>query len=146
MADQPFEIVTAPRSRERLKFLDFEFEKLPDGQCRSRVVLEMHAGKQFVGEATGIGSVTGELRVAAQAATIALQDAVGTKLNFELIGVKAIRAFDAVVVIVSLSCHNGVPATRLVGSCLSETEVQRGAALAVLNATNRLLGNIVFVR
>ncbi len=68
------------------------------------------------------------------------------KLTFELLGVKAVRAFDATVVIISLSCHNGTPATRLVGSCLSEHDHHRCAALAVLNATNRLLGNIIFMR
>ena len=130
--------------RERLKFLDFEFERLADGHCRARVVLERQPGERFVGEATGLGSPTGELRVAAQASTSALQDAVEEQLQFELLGVKAVRAFDATVVIVSLSCHNGVPATRLVGSCLSEAQLERGAALAVLSATNRLLGNMFF--
>lgn len=130
--------------RERVKFLEFDFERLPDGQCRARVVLERQPGERFVGEASGLGSPTGELRVAAQASTTALQEAVEEQLHFELLGVKAVRAFDATVVIVSLSCHNGVPATRLVGSCLSETQLERGAALAVLSATNRLLGNMFF--
>ncbi len=138
--------MSEPRGRERLKFLDFEFHKLADGHCRARVVLEKEPGIRFHGEATGLSSPAGELRCAAQATTAALQDAVGKKVTFELLGVKAVRAFDSTVVIVSLSCHNGVPATRLVGSCLSEDELQRGAALAVLSATNRLLGNIVFMR
>jgi hypothetical protein len=34
----------------------------------------------------------------------------------------------------------------VVGSCLTVDEVHRGAVLAVLNATNRLLGNIVYMR
>lgn len=134
---------TATR-RERLKFLDFEFAELPNGRCRARVVLERDPGEQFVGSAEGLGSRTGELRTAAQATVEALQHAVEEKLTFELLGVKAVRAFDAVVIIVSLSCHNGAPPTRLVGSCLTEGEVQRCAALAVLNATNRMLGNLIF--
>ena len=138
--------MTVPHSRERLKFLEFGFEKLADGRCRARVVLERTPGQHYRGTAEGRGSPTGELRCAAQATTEALQEAVGEKLTFELLGVKAVRAFDATVVIVSLACHNGVPSTRLVGSCLSEDEFQRCAALAVLNATNRLLGNVVFVR
>lgn len=136
--------MSAPSGRERLKFVEFVFERMPDGHCRARVVLERQPGERFEGEATGLASPTGELRVAAQASTTALQDAVGAQLHFELLGVKAVRAFDATVVIVSLSCHNGVPATRLVGSCLSETQLERGAALAVLSATNRLLGNMFF--
>ena len=84
--------------RERLKFMEFDFQRLPDGQCRARVVLERHPGSRFEGEATGLGSPTGELRCAAQASTNALQQAVEDQLQFELLGVKAVRAFDATVV------------------------------------------------
>ncbi|MGD8727473.1 MAG: hypothetical protein PVH40_07490 [Gemmatimonadales bacterium] len=132
--------------RERLKFLDFEFVKQADGQCSSRVKLERGPGEVYEGHAAVLGSEAGELRCAAQAATEALQKAVGDRLTFELLGVKAVRAFDTVVIIVSLTCHNGAPSTRLVGSCLSEADQHRCAALAVLNATNRMLGNTVFMR
>lgn len=132
--------------RERLRFLDFEFVRQADGRCRSRVLLERKPGDVYEGVSEVIGSEAGELRCAAQAATEALQKAVGDKVKFELLGVKAVRAFDALVIIVSLSCHNGAPATRLVGSCLSDSDQYRGAALAVLNATNRVLGNTVFMR
>ncbi len=132
--------------RERLKFLDFEFERLPNGRCRSRVVLEWQPGERFEGSAEGLGSQPAELRCCAQAAVNALQEAVGAKITFDLLGVKAVKAFDATVVIVSLSCRNGNTPRRVVGSCLTEEEVHRGAVLAVLNATNRLLGNIVHMR
>jgi hypothetical protein len=132
--------------RERLKFLDFEFVKHADGQCQSRVMLERKPGEVYEGESKVLGSEAGELRCAAQAATDALQKAVGEQVTFELLGVKAVRAFDAMVIIVSLSCHNGAPSTRLVGSCLSDADQHRCAALAVLNATNRMLGNTVFMR
>ena len=131
--------------RERLKFVDFEFVKQADGHCNSRVVLERSPGHQFTGSSQAFGAQAGELRCAAQAATEALQNAVGDQMRFELLGVKAVRAFDALVIIVSISCYDGAPATRLVGSCLSERDQHRCAALAVLNATNRLLGNLVFV-
>ena len=35
---------------------------------------------------------------------------------------------------------------RVVGSYLTENDAARGAALAVLNATNRILGNRLFMR
>ena len=70
---------------------------------------------------------------------------VQPRLMFELLGVKAVRAFDATVVIVSLSAR-AEQTTRLVGSCLTEADPARGAALAVLNATNRLLGNYLATR
>jgi hypothetical protein len=137
--------MTASPARERLKFVEFEFATLASGRCRSRVVLEWREGVSFEGSAEGIGSQTGELRCAAEATVEALEQAVDGKVKLELLGVKAVRAFDAVVIIVSLSCHNGT-AQRVVGSYLSEDELPRGAALAVLNATNRLLGNIVFTK
>ncbi|UCD24618.1 MAG: hypothetical protein JSW51_01490 [Gemmatimonadota bacterium] len=137
--------MTASPERNRLKFVDFDFSILPSGRCRSRVVLEWKEGTSYEGAAEGLGSQTGELRCAAEATVQALEQAVNGKVKMELLGVKAVRAFDAVVVIVSLSCHNG-SAQRVVGSYLSEDELPRGAALAVLNATNRLLGNIVFTR
>jgi hypothetical protein len=137
--------MTAPQARERLKFVDFEFATLPTGRCRTRVVLEWRPGNSFEADAEGLSSPTGELRCAAQATVRALEQAVENKVQFELLGVKAVRAFDAVVVIVSLSCHDG-EAQRVVGSYLTEDQLPRGAALAVLNATNRLLGNIIFTR
>src|SRR5207244_306565 len=50
------------------------------------------------------------------------------------------------VVIVSLAAWQAAKASRLVGSYLTETDPPRGAALAVLNATNRLLGNFFATR
>ncbi len=138
--------MTAGPSRGRLRFVDFEFKSLPNGRCLSKVVLEWQPGTSFEGSAEGLGSQTGELRCAAQAAVEALEQAVKDQIRLELLGVKAVRAFDATVVIVSLACHDGVPARRVVGSYLSEDALPRGAALAVLNATNRLMGNIVFTR
>ncbi|MGH7635930.1 MAG: hypothetical protein ACRENC_19560 [Gemmatimonadaceae bacterium] len=71
----------------------------------------------------------------------ALERASQPKLAFDVLGVKAVRAFDAMVIIVSLSARAGETASRLVGSYLTEHEATKGAALAVLNATNRILGN-----
>ena len=65
---------------------------------------------------------------------------------FELLGVKAVRAFDATVVIVSLSTNGEGTDRRVVGSVLTEDDAARAAALAVLNATNRILGNRLFMR
>src|SRR5438445_582944 len=71
---------------------------------------------------------------------------VELQVGFELLGVKAVRAFDATVVIVSLSVRTEGKAARMVGSYLTEGDATRGAALAVLNATNRVLGNYFATR
>ena len=130
----------------RLRFEEFEFQRLPNGRCRAKVVLTWSDGRRFEGASDGVTSQAGELRCCAVAAVGALERAVEPKLSFELLGVKAVRAFDATVIIVSLSARAASDATRLVGSCLTEGDPPRGAALAVLNATNRLLGNYLATR
>lgn len=131
---------------ERLKFQDFGFQRLPNGRCRARVVLSYSDGRQFVGESEGVTSQAGELRCAATAAVEALDRVTQPALNFELLGVKSVRAFDATVLIVSLSAREAADARRLVGSFLTDADAPRGAALAVLNATNRILGNYFATR
>jgi hypothetical protein len=127
---------------ERLRFARFRLERLPSGQCRARVILAWPSGARFVGEASGMTSQAGELRCGAQACLQALTQAI-REPAFELVGVKAIRAFDATVVIVSLATSSRGNGARVVGTCLTESDPPRGAALAVLNATNRLLGRLV---
>src|SRR5438094_613179 len=131
---------------ERLRFKDFEFQRLASGRCRAKVVLASSDGREFSGESEGIISQAGELRCGAAATVRALERVVQPKLGFELLGVKAVRAFDATVVIVSLSARQEARASRLVGAYLTETDAPRGAALAVLNATNRILGNFFATR
>jgi hypothetical protein len=131
---------------ERLRFQVFAFERLPDGRCKARVQLSWIDGREFVGENEGMTSQAGELRCSALAAVQALERAVHDGVQLELLGVKAVRAFDATVVIVSLSVQSDGTAWRMVGSYLTETDPPRAAALAVLNATNRVLGNYVTTR
>lgn len=124
--------------KERIRFVEFKLDRLPSGECRARVTLAWPDGPSFEGEARGLTSQAGELRCAAQAALLALAQAV-REPSFELVGVKALRAFDATVVIVSLGPPGHSPGPQVVGSYLTEGDAPRGAALAVLNATNRLL-------
>ncbi|MGH7526107.1 MAG: hypothetical protein ACREMX_05340 [Gemmatimonadales bacterium] len=131
---------------DRLRFAEFVLDRLPNGRCRARVGLTWKDSEQFSGESEGLASQAGELRCAAQACVNALGQAVQGGLGFELLGVKAVRAFDATVVIVSLSCQGEGNGHRVVGSYLTENDSPRGAALAVLNATNRILGNRLFMR
>jgi hypothetical protein len=133
---------------DRLRFAQFVNTQLPDGHCRIRVELTHPERGAHTGECDGLGSETGVLRCSAQACVDALGGAVGGVLSFELLGVKAVRAFDATVVIVALLVDDasGQAPRRVVGSCLTEDDPPRAASLAVLNATNRLLGNRLFMR
>ena len=131
---------------ERLRFAEFVLDRLPNGRCRAKVGLTWKESEQFTGEDEGLGSQAGELRCAAQACVLALTQAVQGGMSFELLGVKAVRAFDATVIIVSLAVQGEGTGHRVVGSYLTESDAPRGAALAVLNATNRILGNRLFMR
>lgn len=135
----------SPPVNDRLRFAEFALDRLPNGRCRVHVGLTWKESEQFSGESEGLASQAGELRCAAQACVNALGQAV-EDVRFELLGVKAVRAFDASVVIVSLAAHGDESGHRVVGSYLTDSDAARGAALAVLNATNRILGNRLFMR
>jgi hypothetical protein len=131
----------SPR-RERLRFIGFAFERLPSGRCQAEVTLELGPGERWTGRSDGVASDAGELRCAAEATLRAIEQSVTGKVSLDLLGVKAVRAFDTVVLIVSVVSRGDGESHRLVGSYLAEHDSARGAAVAVLNATNRLLGNI----
>jgi len=133
-------------AHDRVKFVDFTLVRLRTGRCRARVKLSWEEGDEFVGESEGLSSQAGELRCSAEACVDALAKAVKGEVKLELLAVKSVRAFDATVVIVSLAMPMEAEGHRLVGCFLTEDNPPRGAALAVLNATNRLLGNRLFMR
>jgi hypothetical protein len=85
------------------------------------------------------------LRVAAEAALRAIERFSDNVLQFDLAGVKSIRAFDANVIIVSITNRAEGP-PKLLGSCLVENDQARGSVIAVLGATNRVLGNFIAMR
>ena len=133
-------------SAQRLKFASFEFDRFPNSRCRASVGLEQPNGFVILESVESVGAAASELRCAALATVEALSKAVGDACEFELLGVKAIKAFDTTVIIVALSARHNEQVHRLVGSYLAEENPERGAALAVLNATNRFLGNAIFAR
>ncbi len=69
----------------------------------------------------------------------AIEHAMNGQASFELIGVKSVQAFDAVVVIASLSSRESERKAQLVGSSISDDFSPRDGAVAILHATNRLV-------
>lgn len=134
----------SPNRSERLRFGSFTFTRSPSGRCIVQVELE-YSGKRFVGRAEGQSSPIGDLRLGAEAAMQAVESFSQNALGLELMGVKLVRAFDANVVIVSCT-QRSARGTRLVGCYLADRDAVRGSALAVLNATNRVLGNYLATR
>jgi hypothetical protein len=139
--DSPTVIPISSR-RERLKFSDFSFTRTPSGQCTAEVALEWD-NVIYTGRSSGQSSPLGDFRLSAEAALRALAEFAKGELHFELLGIKHVRAFDSNLLIVSVAVREGTETTRVVGCYLAETDTRRGAAMAVLNATNRMLGNFI---
>lgn len=130
-------------SRSRLRFDEFGAKSFPDGRVRARVALEW-AGTLYAGEARGTQTREGQTRAAALATLEAAERATRGTLSLELMGVKATRAFDAWVVIVSVRGRSEEGAYSLIGcNACPEGQTTRGAALAVLDALNRILAKYV---
>lgn len=129
--------------RERLRFTSFSFTRSPSAFCKASVELEWMGGERFLGRAEGNASPAGDLRLAAEATLRAISQFSKGAISFEVLGVKALRAFDANVVIVSVLARREGAEQRLLGCHLADEDSLRSAVLATLQATNRILGAAV---
>lgn len=111
-----------------------------DSQCQIRVELEWTAGNYVEGEGAGTSTPHGILRAGAAAGVEAVSKLAGGRLSLDLRGVKIVRAFDTVVVIVALRGGSEDRNYELIGSTAApDGDLAHGAVLAVLDATNRIL-------
>src|SRR6476659_8039545 len=122
----------------RVRFTRFDLTRTKSGQTTAEVTLELD-GKKHIGQATGPSSPLGDLRISAEACLRALAGFSGG-IEFELMAVKHIRAFDSNLAIVSIAHRQDGTTFPPVGCYLAKEDVCRGSAIAVLNATNRVLG------
>ncbi|MGH7551518.1 MAG: hypothetical protein ACREMQ_00645 [Longimicrobiales bacterium] len=144
----PFRIETVVRpdgqAGGRARFDSIEVIHEPDHSVRVRVSLEWD-GRRVTGEAVGERGDNIELRTSVAAALSALEQLTEKPLGIRPSGVKQIRAFDAELMVVSLY-RPGMPGQKLLGAVLMGKEPHRSAALALLNALNRVLGNYLTTR
>ena len=98
-------------------------------------------GREIQGEAEGIATREGDLRMGARASLDTIRQVSAEVVEAHLVGVKAVRAFDAWVVIAAVRARAGESDYRLLGAkaCDAEDDLPRGAAIAVLDALNRVL-------
>jgi hypothetical protein len=137
-------VTEGEQNRSRLRFEEFSVDRFPDGRCRARTRLGWTEGTVFVGEVEGTQTLEGELRAGAQSAVEAATSAANGRLKLTLRGVKAIRAFDCWVIVVSVGAKGEREHQRLIGAFPSEDRnMARGAALAVMDATNRILEGVL---
>jgi hypothetical protein len=129
--------LTPPEQRRRVRFVAARMMTPRSGRAAAEVELEW-GGQGYSERAEGEASPPLELRLAATATLKALEGILRGRVQFSLLGIKSFRAFDTDVVVVLMRTDQGAP---LVGASLASGDPYRAAALAVLNATNRVLGN-----
>ena len=128
--------ISGPRRRVRFEGVERTEEA---GRVSIRVSLEW-GGEVHTGEASGDRGPALELKTTARAAVLALEALSGQSLDVRIIGVKPIHAFDSDLMVASLY-RTGGSEQRLVGAVVVNDEPLAAAALAVLSAMNRPLGN-----
>lgn len=129
------------QSPRAVKFIRADLERLAADRCQAQVELERNPGERYLGTAEELLSDVGELHCVAMAAVSALQSALALgNDSIALHDVDSFVAFGREAVLVSLTAHHDGQARPLMGFCLKGQDPSRAAALAVLNATNRVLG------
>ncbi len=119
--------------------MGFTFQRQPSGTGVAQVTLEWFDGSHFVGRCEGISSSWADLRLAAEATLRAIAQFTRRSDAFDLAGVKAMRVFDASVVMVSVVGKRDGKPQQLLGCRIAEGDLLRSAVLATLHATNRQL-------
>lgn len=132
----------SPQPARRVRFLSARLERPAVGRALASVALEWE-GKVFEDELEGEGGTVSELRLAALATLRSLEAVLSGALRFHLVGIKTVLAFDAHLVVVLLRVEDGGTGA-LVGTALAGESPERAATRAVLNATNRILGNYLY--
>lgn len=126
--------------RRRVRFVGVERE---DAHGRVGITVQLEWNDQVVaGTSIGDRGTALELRTTAQAAVDALEKLSQQPLDVRIIGIKPIHAFDSDLMVASLIRSDGI-AQRLVGAVVVGGELLDAAALAVLSALNRTMGNFL---
>lgn len=135
---------TQTNVRSRLRFEGLEHEVTPDGSGIVSVKLEW-GGQTYEGSMPCLETLQGVIKAASQAtltATLASAPAHRADgIRLEVVGVKAVRAFDGWVVVTRINGTAGNERLRLLGAapCEAEEELPNAAVKAVLNASNRVM-------
>lgn len=135
---------TANAVRSRLRFDSLDHITTPDGSGRVSVRLEW-GGEFYEGTVSCLETQQGVLKAASQAALSATLSSIAAlasdSVHLEVVGVKAVRAFDGWVVVTRINGSAAADEYRLLGAapCEREQDLPSAAVKAVLNASNRVV-------
>ncbi len=127
--------------RRRVYFEDIEVRRSRSKGVTCRVTLRKGI-QSFEGEAEGPETPRARAELAARAALIAVEQCEGTEHRLTLDGCKLLDAFDREFVFVGITTRFGRESTMLTGSCEVKDSPETAAVLAVLDATNRVVGRL----
>lgn len=133
-------VPTTAGPRRRVRFESVERTE-EHGRVTITVALEW-GGTIHTGSATADKGPALELKTTARAAIDALERLTGEHLDMRIIGLKPIHAFDTDLMVASL-IRPGAGQQRLVGAVVVSAGLLEAAAVAVLSALNRTLGNFL---
>ena len=125
-------------SSTRLRVESIDYQPGADGTGSVELHLA-HALRRSSGHGQGLATREGHMRMGADAALEAIRRATEDRIAPTLVGIKAIRAFDIWLVIVSIEVESGEQTLRVLGAQAAEdANMVRGAVHAVLDALNRV--------
>lgn len=131
---------TVSGPRRRVRFVKVERQ---DEQGRVTVTVHLEWNDEIVsGTASGEKGQAIELKTTAQAALEAIQKLSPQEIGVRIIGIKLIHAFDSDLIVASLLRGDDAK-QRLVGAVVVNEDTNAAAAVAVLSALNRTLGNFL---
>jgi hypothetical protein len=128
-------------ARSRLRFESVNREATQNGRCLVTVTLEW-SGELHQASVTEFETPQGIIKAASKAALQAVVD-VAQDVDLEMVGVKAVRAFDGWVVVTRLNRNVKGDVQRLLGAapCEEDDDLPAAAVMAVLDASNRIFGH-----
>ncbi len=130
---------TTATERSRLRFARLARDPTPDGRCQVKVELEWR-DRTYEAAAESFNTQQGLINAATEAALRAVHS-ITEDVHFDVVGVKAVRAFDGWVVVIRLTSTHDGETQRLLGAapCEGEDALPAAAVMATLDASNRVL-------
>jgi hypothetical protein len=135
---------SSPAWRDRLRLVDVALHVDAGGSARVTVRLALpdssNTEPDGVGTGWGLGHREGRMRAAADAALEALGQVCGDRLELNLRGIRAFRAFDTHLVAVAITAVAPGEDYRLIGTVAApDDDLVKGTVMAVLDGVNRVI-------
>jgi hypothetical protein len=125
--------------RRKLYFEDVEVRRSRSKGVQCRVTLRK-GEESYIGEAEGLESERSRVDLAARAALSAIAMAEGGEKGLALDGAMVVEAFGREFVFAGVTVRTGRESALMTGSCEIRESAETASALAVLDATNRWIG------